>query len=440
MTGPGAVVFTPASRVQAMLDVEVALAEALAAVGVIPASSVAPIRAAARGEHYDMAGLAADAERAGNLLIPLVHRMTERVASADPTAAGHVHVGVTSQDVMDTALVLQLRTAVGEVLVSLARAADAAAHLARRYVATPMAGRTWLQQATPTTFGLRAAGWLDGILGARQRLSAALDNALVIQLGGATGTLSSLGAAGPAVTEAFASRLDLKVPDTPWHTERGRLVGVACALGMACGSLGKIGRDIGLLAQTEVGEVVEQSASGRGGSSSMPHKRNPVASAAAAAAAVQAPGLVGTMLSAMPQEHERAFGGWQAEWDTLPALVELTARSARAMAEALAHLVVDPSRMRANLDAAGGVARAEGLVQALAPHLGRRNARSLVERVCARAMADGRGLQEMAAGEPEVQAHLDAAQIVTALDPGGFGGSSRSFVDRVLARWQRERV
>jgi 3-carboxy-cis,cis-muconate cycloisomerase len=440
MTQPGASPFTQASRVQAMLDVEVALAEALAEVGVIPPSSVAPIRAASRAEQYDLASLATEAERAGNPLIPLVQHLTRLVASTDPMAAGHVHWGATSQDAMDTALVLQLRTAVGDIVASLDAAAGAAAGLARRHVATPIAGRTWLQQATPTTFGLKAAAWLDGIERARQRLAMALDAALVVQFGGATGTLSSLGPAGPAVASALASRLDLRVPDIPWHTERTRLVDVACALGMACGSLGKIGRDIALLAQAEVGEVSEQPAPGRGGSSSMPHKRNPVASAVAAAAAVQAPGLVSTMVSAMPQEHERAFGGWQAEWDTLPALVELTARSARAMAEALTHLVVDEARMRVNLDAAGGVARAEGLVTALAPALGRRDAVTLVERTCSRAMAEGRSLQDVAADELQIRAHLDLAQIASALDPAAFAGSSRMFVDRVLERWQREKV
>jgi 3-carboxy-cis,cis-muconate cycloisomerase len=432
--------FTPLSRVQAMLDVEVALAEALAEAAVIPISSVAPIRTAARAELYDLALLAEDSERAGNLLIPLVQQLRIRVAADDPEAAGHVHWGATSQDVMDTALVLQLGTAVGDILASLDLAATSAAALARRYATTPMAGRTWLQQATPTTFGLKAAGWTDGVARARERLAAAMEDARVVQLGGATGTLSSLGSAGPAVTDAFASRLGLKVPEMPWHSERSRLVAVACALGMACGSLGKIGRDIALLAQTEVGEVLEPPEPGRGGSSSMPHKRNPVASALAVAAAVQAPGLVATMVSAMPQEHERAVGGWQAEWDTLPALVNLTERAARAMARALAHLVVDEARMRANLDLAGGVARGEGLVTALAPALGRGTALALVERLSRRALAEGRPLQDVAADEPQVRTHLDAARIVAALDPVNTSHSSRRFVDRVLERWQLGKV
>ncbi|MGH9385854.1 MAG: 3-carboxy-cis,cis-muconate cycloisomerase [Vicinamibacterales bacterium] len=438
-TRDAAVAFTPALSVEAMLDVEAALAEALADVGVIPASSAEAIRAAARAELYDVDALLEEAVGAGNLLIPIVQQLIGRVASLDRAAAGHVHWGATSQDVMDTALVLRLRAAAGDIVQSLTRAADAAADLAGRHVATPMAGRTWLQQATPTTFGAKAATWLDAIVRARRHLASSMEAALELQLGGATGTLSSLGADGPRVAQALAARLQLRVADIPWHTERSRIAGVACALGMTCGSLGKIGRDIALLAQTEVGEVSEPSSAGRGGSSSMPHKRNPVASAVVAAAAVQAPGLVATMLSAMPQEHERALGGWQAEWETLPALVTLASRSARTIADTLPYLVVDVARMRTNLDAAGGVARAEGLVRLLAPHLGRNDALSLVKRVCDRTIADGGSLHEVAAAEPQIREHLNAEQIANALDPASFLGATRTFIDRTLERWRRER-
>ncbi len=352
-----------------------------------------------------------------------------------------MHWGATSQDVIDTALVLQLRAAIGDVLTALDRAADAAADLARRHVATPIAGRTWLQQATPTTFGAKAAAWLDGLARVRQRLAMALDDALAVQLGGATGTLSSLGPPGPAAAAALAAGSTCACPTLPWHTERSRLVDVACALGMTCGALGKVGRDIALLAQTEVGEVAEAPAPGRGGSSSMPHKRNPVRSARAVAAAVQAPGLVATMLSAMVQEHERAVGGWQAEWDTLPALVDLTREAAQAMAEALAHLVVDEARMRANLDAAGGVARAEGLVAALAPALGRRDAHGagrthLPPGRGRRPRAPRRRRRRAAAARPPRRRRDRRARSTRRR----FPGSSHTFVDRVLARWQREKA
>jgi len=430
--------FSPMRRVQALLDVEVALAEALADIGVIPSTSVAPIRAAARVENYDLTALAAEAELAGNPMIPLVRHLTRLVAAEDARAAGHVHWGATSQDVMDTALVLQLRMAGGGIADALGRAADAAATLADRHAATPIAGRTWLQQATPTTFGAKAVTWMLGLDRARARLVAALDAASDLQFGGATGTLASLGNAGPAATTALAARLGLRVADAPWHTERGRVADVACALGLACGTLGKIGRDLALLAQTEVGEVAEPSAPGRGGSSSMPHKRNPVASARALAAAVRAPGLVATMLAAMPQEHERAIGGWQAEWDTLPVLVTLAADASTALADALAHLEVNATRMRANLDAAGGGARAEGLVAALAPHLGRAEAAHIVEELCRRAVAGGHPLAHVAADDPRVRTHLDAAAITSALDPVALTATAHAIVRRALQHRHRD--
>ncbi len=426
--------FSPIRRVQALLDVEVALAEALADVGVIPPTSVMPIRAAARADRYDLSVLDAEAEQAGNPVIPLVRHLTRLVAAEDVTAARHVHWGATSQDIMDTALVLQMRAAAGAIVATLGRAADAAAALADRHAATPIAGRTWLQQATPTTFGAKAAGWMQGLDRVRARLAAALDSASDLQLGGATGTLSSLGREGPAVATALATRLGLRVADGPWHTERSRIADLACALGLCCGTLGKIGRDVSLLAQTEIGEVAEPSAPNRGGSSSMPHKRNPVASACALAAAVQAPGLVATMLAAMPQEHERALGGWQAEWETLPALAMLTADASTAVAVALANLEVDEDRMRANLDAAGGVARAEGLVAALAPHVGRAEAARLVEDACRHAATSGRRLQDVAAEDTSIRGHLAPHAIITALDPVALTASARELVRQALHR------
>jgi 3-carboxy-cis,cis-muconate cycloisomerase len=431
--------FSPVRRLQTLLDVEVALAEALAETGVIPAASVAPIRTAARAERYDLAALDAESVEAGNPVIPIVRHLTRLVAAEDPAAAGHVHWGATSQDVMDTALVLQLRTAIDGINAMLGQAADAAAALADRYAATPIAGRTWLQQATPTTFGAKAVGWMQGLDRARARLATALEATTDLQLGGATGTLSSLGAAGPAVAGALATRLGLRVADVSWHTERSRVVDVACALGLVCGTLGKIGRDVSLLAQTEVGEATEPSAPGRGGSSSMPHKRNPVASSRALAAAVRAPGLVATMLAAMPQEHERAIGGWQAEWETLPALAMLAADAASAMAGTVAHLDVDEARMRANLDAAGGVARAEGLVAALAPALGRGEAARLVEAACRSAAASGSSLAAVAASDAAIRSHLGEAAIALALDPVAQTVTVRDAVRRALERRQRDR-
>jgi 3-carboxy-cis,cis-muconate cycloisomerase len=340
---------------------------------------------------------------------------------------------------MDTALVLQLREAGGAIAATLGSAADAAATLADRHAATPVAGRTWLQQATPTTFGAKAVVWMQGLDRAQARLTASLDAAADLQFGGATGTLATLGDQAVTVARGLAARLGLRVAEPSWHTERTRVVDVACALGLACGTLGKIGRDLSLLAQTELGEVAEPSAPGRGGSSSMPHKQNPVSSARALAAAAQAPGLVATMLGAMPQEHERAIGGWQAEWDTLPALATLAADAASAMAGTLAHLEVDEARMRVNMEAAGGVARAEGLVAALAPALGRSEAAHLVERACHRAAASGSTLAAVASSDAAIRSHIDEAAIAMALDPVAQTITARDAVRRALQHRQRDR-
>ena len=308
----------------------------------------------------------------------------------------------------------------------------AAARLARAHAATPMPGRTWLQQGSPTTFGLKAAGWLDLLGRARERVRESTSRATVIQLGGATGTLAALGTHGPAVATAMARRLDLQVPEMPWHTHRDRLVEVATSYGIACGALGKIGRDLTLLAQSEVGEAVE---TGGGGSSSMPHKQNPVRAVRAVSAATRAPGLVSTMLAAMPQEHERAAGGWQAEWQTLADLSAVTIESATAIASALGDLTVNIEAMRRNLALNGGVAMAEALSAALASHMGRREAMALVERLCRMSAREGRSLLDVARADADVARWLTGDDVARILAPDAFLGSAPAFVDRVLQRW-----
>lgn len=426
--------FSGHAQLQAILDVEAALAGAEAEVGMVPASCVAPIQAAARAELYDPDRLAAEATETGNPVIPVVRQLTERVAAADADAARFVHWGATSQDILDTGLVLQLRTAVPTVTDRLARAVRAAAVHATRYADATMAGRTWLQQATPVTFGLKAAGWTDALHRARHRVQSALADALVLQLGGAAGTLASLGSRGPAVTEALAVRLGLPVPDVPWHAHRDRFAQLACTLGVAAGTGGKIGRDIALLAQTEVGEVSEQPAQGRGGSSTMPQKRNPVAAASAVAAAGRTPGLVAAMLAAMGQEHERGLGNWQVEWDTLPDLVVVTAAGARATAHALEGLVVDTDRMRANADATGGILLAESISMALAKFIGKHEAHACVAAACRRAADEGRPLADVLGDDPSVTEHLDRNEIAHRLSADDYLGATRQYIDRVLAR------
>ena len=416
---------------QAMLDVEAALAEAEAELGVIPRQAVDPIRSAALAERYDFKSITAEAEADGVLTIPLVRHLTKQVETIDRDAARYVHWGATSQDILDTALVLQLQRAVPKILADLDRAAAAGAGHARRYVDTPMAGRTWLQQSTPITFGVKAAGWLDALARQRAALAAALEDVRVLQFGGASGTLASLGERGLEVADRLASRLGLAVPDIPWHAHRDRFARFACALGVTCGTLGKIARDVSLLAQTEIGEAAE----GKGGhSSAMPHKQNPVQASVVLAAAVRAPGLVATMLAAMPQEHERGLGGWQAEWPTLPELVSLTAGAAHAAAAMLEGLVVNETRMRENLQVTHGLIASEAIAMALAAHVGRSEAHRLVEEAARRMRASGGTLGDALAADPAVTRYLSRAEIDRHLAPERYVGAVRALVDRVVRR------
>ncbi len=321
--------FDGRARMQRMLDVEAALAGAQARVGVIPADAATAIAACCRAELYDGDAIAEAARNAGNLAIPLVAALTKKVGEASAAARGYVHWGATSQDILDTALVLQLRDALALIERDIARLGDALASQVDRHRATVMPGRTWLQQGLPVTLGLKLAGVLSALSRDRARLSALPPRLLTLQLGGATGTLASLADRGPDVEQALAEALQLAVADTPWHAHRDRLCELAAALGMLTATLGKLARDIALLAQSEVGEAFEPAAPGRGGSSTLPQKRNPVAASIAIAAAVRVPHLVGTMLAAAVQEHERGLGNWPAEWDTLPEIVLLAAGCAR---------------------------------------------------------------------------------------------------------------
>jgi 3-carboxy-cis,cis-muconate cycloisomerase len=336
-------VFSDRGRLRGMLDFEVALARAEAEVGLIPAAAVAPIDAAAKVEHLDVAALARQAAATGIPTIPLVKQLTALVAAVDPAAARFVHWGATSQDVMDTGLVLQIGKGLAVLAPELRRLSAALARLAESQSSTPMIGRTWLQHAVPVTFGLKAAGWLDAVERCRLRLEEAGEASRILQFGGAAGTLATLGGRGLEVAEALARALDLRLPALPWHASRDRLVALAAALALLVGVLGKMARDLSLMMQVEVSEAFEPSAPGRGGSSTMPHKRNPAASAVALAAAIRVPGLVATLLAAMAQEHERGLGGWQAEWETLPKTFLLASGSLRAMTEAMEGIHLDPS-------------------------------------------------------------------------------------------------
>jgi 3-carboxy-cis,cis-muconate cycloisomerase len=307
------------------------------------------------------------------------------------------------------------------------------ARLARVHRDTPMVGRTWLQHALPITLGLKAAGWLDVVRRHEARLRQLRPQLLVLQFGGAVGTLAALGERGPAVAEALARELDLGLPDLPWHGARDRLVELGTVLALLTGTLGKIARDLSLLMQTDVGEAFEPAGEGRGGSSTMPHKRNPVACAAILSAATRVPPLAATLLAAMPQEHERGLGGWHAEWEALPELCLLAAGALRQTLETIEGLEVDAVRMRANLDTTRGLIMAEAVMMALAPRLGRLVAHERVEHASKIAAAQGRHLREVLAEDLEITAELDGTALDRLFDPLSYVGQAQSFVDRVLA-------
>jgi 3-carboxy-cis,cis-muconate cycloisomerase len=302
---------------------------------------------------------------------------------------------------------------------------------------TPMVARTWLQHALPTTFGLKAAGWLDVVLRHGERLDEVRRRAVALQFGGASGTLASLGDKGVAVAERLAQLLGLATVATPWHTGRDRVAEVATLGGLIAGTLGKIARDVSLMMQTDVGEGFEAAASGRGGSSTMPHKRNPVACASILAAATMVPGLVATMLSAQVQEHERAAGTWSAEWPTLPAILKLTGGALLRTADLIDGLEIDAKRMRQNLDATGGLILAEAVMMTLGEKIGRGEAHHLLEAASHKAIAERRHLRDVLASDEHITRHLDEAALKRLFDPLAYLGSAEQFVDRALAAYRR---
>jgi 3-carboxy-cis,cis-muconate cycloisomerase len=430
--------FSDRAAIAGMLAFEAALARAEVTAGVIPAGAAGPIAAVcAAPERFDVEALGEAAQGAGNPVIPLIAELTARVAESDPEAAGFVHWGATSQDVMDTGLALQLRGFIADLEGDLATLSTRLAVLARDHASTVMIGRTWLQQAVPTTLGLKVAGWLDAITRHRERLGEVKPRLLALQFGGAAGTRAALMGQGAAVEAALARELGLRVASLPWHAQRDRLVELGSFLGLLTGTLGKIARDVSLMAQTEIGELAEASGEGRGGSSTMPHKRNPVGCAVVLAAATRAPGLVATLLSAMPQEHERGLGGWPAEWETLPELCRLAGGALARTNGIMAGLEVDPGRMRANLGVTGGLVMAEALMMRLAPKLGRSRAKKLVERASRESVRSGRPLAEVASADSDIVAQLGRN---LELMPEAYLGDAAALVERVLAAFREQDI
>ncbi|MCH5512469.1 3-carboxy-cis,cis-muconate cycloisomerase [Pseudomonas syringae pv. syringae] len=430
-------IFSDEGRVQGMLDFEAALARAQARVGLIPPEVVADIELSCDARLFDFDALAIAIGSAGNSAIPLVKALGKQIAARSAEAERYVHMGATSQDVMDSGLILQLRRAIVLLEHDLTRLADAMAEQAQHHAGTPLAGRTWLQQATPVTLGMKIAGWLGAVTRHRQRLNEIKPRLLCLQFGGASGSLAALGDQAFSVAEALAGELQLALPEQPWHTQRDRLVEFASLLGLIAGSLGKLGRDVSLLMQTEVGEVFEPSAPGKGGSSTMPHKRNPVGAAVMISTATRAPGLVATMLAAMPQEHERSLGLWHAEWETLPELCCLVSGSLQQALQVIPGLQVDAERMAVNLQSTKGLVLAEAVSIALAQRIGRDAAHHLVEQCCRRAVEQGAHLRQVLGETPQVSEQFSSDELDRLLDPAHYLGQARHWVERAVAEHTR---
>lgn len=420
--------FSPAARLQRMLDVEAALARAGARAGLIPEGAAEVIAEQCQVARFDVAAILREGAVAGTPVVPLVRALSELVGDEVSDA---VHLGATSQDVIDTAMVLQIRDALGWFEDQLVALGERCSWLAHEHAATVMAGRTLLQQAQPVTFGLKAAGWLSSVTRHVERIRR-LRSGLVIQFGGAVGTLASLGDRGVDVADLFAEELGLGVPDVPWHADRQLIAEVVSAVGIVAGSMAKIATDVVLLMQTEVGEVTEGAGPGRGSSSAMPHKRNPVDAPAAIAAARLAHGAVHVALGSMIQEHERGSSGWQTEWTMVPDALRCAAAAVAHTRSALGGLEVDAERMRANLEQGGGLAMSGALATALAPALGRRRAFAVVAELSSRAAKEGIDLRTAAGADDRVRAALVEHELDGVFDPGRALGSCQAFVRRAV--------
>lgn len=433
-------VFCDRAQLQAMLDVEAALARAGARAGVIPAAAVSAIEAKCSAPLYDLDSIAAEAASAGNLAIPLVKALTAKVAAVDEAATRFVHWGATSQDVIDTGLVLQLRAALDLLEADAERLADSLAALAAAHRETAMAGRTWMQQGLPVTLGLKAAGWLDALTRNRARLRGLRRNLLVLQLGGATGTLAAFEGRGLRTAGELARDLGLGLPDLPWHAQRDRVAECATTLGLLVGSLGKLARDLSLLSQSEIGEMNEPTGPGRGGSSTMPQKRNPVACAVVLSAAIRVPPLVATMLAAMVQEQERGLGGWHAEWETLPQILLLTSGALSQLSYALASPEVHLESIARNLGATRGLNLAGTVAAALTALLGRKAAHRIVEDACRKALDDERPLRDVLAEVDELRGRLSPGELDALFDPARHLGEAGALIDRALTSHRAARA
>ena len=426
--------FSDLATVQSILDFETALAKAEARAGIVPTAAAAAISLNCRAELFDLSSLAAAVALSGNLAIPLVKQLTQLVARQNADAARFVHWGATSQDAIDTGAVLQIRCASVEVIADLDSLSDSLAHLADTHRRTPIVARTWLQQALPTSFGFIIAGWVDALLRHRTRLLNLNERALVLQFGGAVGTLAALGSKGLPISKYLAEELSLPEPAASWHSHRDRIAEIAVTFGLLSATLNKIANDLTLHMQTEVGELSEPHTPGRGGSSTMPHKQNPVSCAAILAASDRVPGLVSTILAAPPHTYQRSLGSWHAEWQTLPEIVRLTGGALYQLAALAPKLQVNPRRMRENLDLTRGLIYAEAVSMSLAEKIGRARAHEKIEAACQSAVQSKRHLRDVLSSQPDLATLLAPADLDRLFDPLNYLGASSDLIDAVLAR------
>ena len=426
---------TDEAIIRAMLRFEAALAQAQADVRLIPAEQASLITRVCDEARIDQQKIIAAAKNAGNPAIPLVKELTALVRETGETggaAAHHVHAGATSQDVIDSAEMLQLKAALFVLDNGLGRLQDRLAGLAGEHRGTVMIGRTLLQQARPISFGFKLAGWLDQLIRCRQHLRRARTSATVLQFGGAVGTLAASGNRGLAVLTRLAERLELAEPVITWHTARDRLLEIAASLAMLAGCLNKIAMDAALLMQTEVGELVEEGGEGKGGSSAMPHKRNPIAPTMIIAACTRIPGLLATMAASMVQEHERAVGHWHSEWGPLTEMLRLTGGAVQHANALFSGLKIDAARMRENIDATHGLVYAEDVSVRLAQYVGKPEADRVIKLACQRAKQKELHLHEVLVQDPSITKWLDQNSLDRIFLPENALGAADEFINRVL--------
>jgi 3-carboxy-cis,cis-muconate cycloisomerase len=429
-TEPMRRIFADENRIQKYLDIEAALARAQARLGIIPQDACGEICRHCSVQEYDFAKLKVQTERIGYPVLPVVQQL---VGLCRDGLGEWCHWGATTQDITDTATILQIREALDLVEADIVAIADALAALAKRYRDTPMAGRSNLQQAVPITFGYKCATWLAAFERHRQRLEELRPRVLVGEFGGAAGTLSSLGTRGLDVQAALMKELGLAQPEIAWHTVRDRIAEVGCFLGLVTGICGKIAFDVKLMMQTEVEEVYEPFHEGRGSSSTMPQKRNPISCVYITATTSLVRQHVAALLDAMVEDHERATGPWEIEWIAVPEIFSLAAGALAQTRLMVSGLVVDEKKMRANLDITRGLIVSEAVMMGLGPHIGRQYAHDLVYDICRQVVATGRTLLDLLTENKEVAKHLDRAALEKLCDPANYLGRAGEMVDRVLA-------